>query len=79
MENSKSYFTLVKAEDYSKFGLQLPVITLFGDESENKYFSADAVKRKIGEDHWKEMASKYTSLMVETQLLVEDFDPIVNF
>jgi hypothetical protein len=79
MENSKSLFTLVKAEDYSKFGLQLPVITLFGDESENKYFSADAVKRKIGEDHWREMAAKHVSLLVESDLLVEDFDAITNF
>ncbi len=74
----ESSIHIVKAQDYKGLGLQLPVITLFGQD-ETQYFDAQAVQRKIGQEKWRELSSKYTSLMVDSSLLVEDFDPITNF
>ena len=74
----ESTIHIVKAEDFKGLGLQLPVITLFG-EDETQYFDAQAVQRKIGQDEWRNLSAKYVSRMVDASLLVEDFDPISNF
>jgi hypothetical protein len=77
---TNSTLHIVKAADYKKvLEQELPIITLLSDPTAEKYYSADAVKRKIGDSRWKEMASKYVSLMVEPEAVVEDFDPISNF
>ena len=71
---------LVKAQDFQPILEQeLPVITIMDDPKEEKFFSADAVKRKIGDSKWRELSAKYTSYMVEAEKVIEDFDPIYNF
>lgn len=74
----ESTIHIVKAQDYKDLGLQLPIITLFGGD-DTQYLDAQAVQRKIGQEKWRELSSKYTSLMVDSSLLIEDFDPISNF
>lgn len=75
-----NYLHIVKAQDFQPvLEQELPVITLMDDPHEERYFSADAVKRKIGDPRWKELSAKYTSYMVETEKVIEDFDPISNF
>lgn len=69
-------FKLVKNEDFKNLGLQLPIITLFGDSEKTQFLSADSVRRKIGESQWNELASKYTTRMVDASLIEEDFDTI---
>jgi hypothetical protein len=71
-------FKLVKNEDFKNLGLHLPIITLFGDSEKTKFLSADSVRRKIGESQWREMASKYTTLLVDASLVEEDFDTITE-
>jgi hypothetical protein len=70
-------FKLVKNEDFKNLGLRLPIITLFGDSEKTQFLSADSVRRKLGDDRWTELASKYSTLMVEASLIEEDFD-VVN-
>ena len=72
----ESQFKLVKNEDFKNLGLQLPIITLFGDTEKNQFLSADSVRRKIGDNRWKELASKYITFWVDASLVEEDFDVI---
>lgn len=74
----KASFKLVKNEDFKNLGLRLPIITLFGDSEKTQFLSADSVRRKIGNDQWRELASKYVSLMVDASLVEEDFDPVTE-
>jgi hypothetical protein len=69
-------FKLVKNEDFKNLGLQLPIITLFGDSEKTQFLSADSVKRKLGDHAWKDLASKYVTLWVDAALVEEDFDTI---
>jgi hypothetical protein len=71
-------FKLVKNEDFKNLGLRLPIITLFGDSEKTQFLSADSVRRKIGDDQWRTLASKYTTLLVDASLVEEDFDLITE-
>jgi hypothetical protein len=71
-------FKLVKNEDFKNLGLRLPIITLFGDSEKTQFLSADSVRRKIGDDQWRNLASKYTTLLVDASLVEEDFDLITE-
>ena len=71
---------IVKAQDFvGVLEQELPIITLMGDPTEEKYFSAEAVKRKIGASQWRDLSSKYVSFMVSPEIVIEDFDSISNF
>jgi hypothetical protein len=71
---------LVKAQDFQPILEQeLPIITLMDDPTEQKFFSAEAVKRKVGDQKWRELSAKYTSYIVDAEQVLEDFDPISNF
>lgn len=74
----KSLFKLVKHEDFKNLGLQLPIITLFGDSEKTKFLSADSVRRKLDDSTWRNLTSKYVTLLVETELVEEDFDVFVG-
>ena len=74
----KSLFKLVKHEDFKNLGLQLPIITLFGDSEKTKFLSADSVRRKLDDSTWRNLTSKYVTLLVDTELVEEDFDVFVG-
>lgn len=74
----KSLFKLVKHEDFKNLGLQLPIITLFGDSEKTKFLSADSVRRKLDDSTWRNLASKYVTLLVEAELVEEDFDIFIG-
>jgi hypothetical protein len=74
----KSLFKLVKHEDFKNLGLQLPIITLFGDSGKTKFLSADSVRRKLDDSIWRNLASKYVTLLVDTELVEEDFDVFID-
>jgi len=74
---AQSHIHLIKAADCKDFDLQLPIITLFG-EDETAYFDAQTVERKIGNEAWRDLSAKYVSRMVESSIVVEDFDPIMS-
>lgn len=75
-----NFFHLVKAQDFQPILEQeIPIITLMNDPSEEKFFSAETVKRKVGDQKWRELSSKYTSYMVDVEQVIEDLDPISNF
>jgi hypothetical protein len=72
-----SFIHIIKAADCKDFELQLPIITLFG-EDETAYYDAQTVKRKIGDEAWRELSAKYVQMMVDSSIVVEDFDPILS-
>ena len=68
---SQNLFHVVKAKDYKEILEQeLPIITLMDDPTEEKFFSAEAVKRKIGDPKWRELSAKYTTYMVEAEQVI---------
>jgi hypothetical protein len=74
---ANSHIHIIKAADCKDLELQLPIITLFG-EDETAYYDAQTVQRKIGNDAWKELSAKYVSRMVDSSIVVEDFDHILS-
>lgn len=77
---SNGILHIVKAQDFQQvLEQELPIITLMDDPAEQKFFSAEAVRRKVGDSRWRELSAKYTSYMVDAEKVIEDFDPISNF